>query len=139
MVFLILLLCLESAIDLSAQYCVSLKYDNNGNRIFFQALNCNYEFRQETADDTKDEEMSEHYEEDDLSVYPNPNDGKFKVKAENEGNVMGFQVFDNKGVLIRNGMLVEEADIDITNHPAGVYLLRIIKDDGVYSRMVLKL
>ena len=41
--------------------------------------------------------------------------------------------------MLKNECLSEDKKMDITDNPAGVYLLRIIKGDDVCSRIVVKL
>ena len=41
--------------------------------------------------------------------------------------------------MIKEDRLIENLQIDITDNPAGAYLLRIIKDDSVYNRVVVKI
>lgn len=138
MIFLVMLLYLIPANDLSAQYCLSLKYDNNGNRISMSVKNCLQEFRSEETED----EISDYDEKiEELLVYPNPSAGIFDVEldGDNADDEVVFQLFDNKGVLIKNGGFVKRMSFDICNNPAGIYLLRVIKGENVYSRIVVKL
>ena len=50
-----------------------------------------------------------------------------------------YQIYDNKGVLVKTYNYVGNQEIDISNNPAGVYLLRIIKGESVCSKVVVKL
>ena len=73
-------------------------------------------------------------------VYPNPSDGVFvvNVKTDDDGSAM-YQVFNAKGILVQNGMCAINREIDMSNNPAGMYLLRIIKGDSMWSCVVVKL
>lgn len=143
MIFLMGLLCLVSSEELYSQHCFKMSYDKNGNRITFKVTDCSICIRG-SAD--ANDELDAKYEndsngEDDLFVYPNPNEGKFRVEINSEEENSSFQVFvyDNKGVLVYERETNESIDVDISNNPAGAYLLRIIRDDNVRSVVVVKL
>ena len=78
---------------------------------------------------------------EEVKVYPNPNDGSFKVimpESIKHDNAC-YELFDINGVVISDGNIHEfEMDIDIGDHPAGVYLLKISNGDDVISKIVLK-
>lgn len=142
-IFLVGLLCLIGSDDLSAQYCISLRYDNNGNRMNFAVANCAAEQRDGNEENIETEEISEQENDDenDLIVYPNPNDGNFKIQIKDEDCtcMCAYQVYDSKGVMVKSDWFVKTTNIDIGNNPPGVYLLRIIKDGIVGNRIVVKL
>ncbi len=79
----------------------------------------------------------------DVLVYPNPNNGIFDIKINDVENtevgLVNFEVYNNIGVLVKKDELINEMKIDITDNPAGMYLLRITKDDKVYSCVIVKL
>lgn len=130
------LLCLVSSKELFSQHCLNMSYDKNGNRISLMTKDCVKYMRGDV--ETYDElEVDEEYL-DELLVYPNPNDGRFKIKLNSEG-LADVGIYDNKGILIDNLKFADEVDVDISDNPAGVYLLRIIKDDDVRSVIVVKL
>ena len=139
-VFLMGLVCLVGNKELFSQHCFEMSYDKNGNRINFRTVNCLKYLRESVVDEETLEE-TEDRKEDDFLVYPNPNNGKFRIKIrtdeKNESAVM--YIYDNKGVLINSEEFVEFVDVDISDNPSGVYLLRIIGSDGIISEMVVKL
>lgn len=139
MVFLFILLALALPEKLNAQYCLDFKYDKSGNRIEMFVHNCGLEYNGQTRE-MIDEEISEKKISEDLLVYPNPNNGCFVVDIKNNDvETTLYLLFNATGTLVQKGECSNNHNIDITNNPAGMYLLRIIKGDKVYSRVVVKL
>ena len=139
MIFLMGLLCLVSSSDLFSQHCFKISYDKNGNRICFMSKDCVVVERGEL---NTDEILMERDAEDidDLLVYPNPNNGKFKIElkdAEVEG-VCDLYIYDNKGIVVNSRKFFKELYIDITDNKAGVYLLRIVGENVEKSVIVVK-
>ncbi len=142
-VFLSVLLCLVVSDETVAQGCLMFNYDKSGNRVEMLVYDCGAEDK-EMTDDVISGEISENEMtvNDDLLVYPNPNNGIFDIKINDENADAGktlFEVYNNIGVLVRKDELINDMRIDITDNPAGMYLLRITKDDKVYSCVVVKL
>ena len=71
-------------------------------------------------------------------MYPNPNEGVFDISVDDEESIV-VQIYNVNGVMVKNECLSEDKKMDITDNPAGIYLLRIIKGDDVCSRIVVKL
>ena len=135
------LLCLVSSNgDLLSQNCYKVSYDKNGNRISFFVTSCSEYYRGDVEDDVKTEELCEN-EIDDFIVYPNPSNGRFRVELKSNENdaLADAYVYDNKGVLLSIRKFTGNMDVDISDYPAGTYLLRIIKNDEVRSMVVVKL
>ena len=141
-VFLSVLLCLVVSDEIIAQDCLMFKYDKSGNRVEMLVYDCGAESKEKTNDVIAGE-ISENEMTLDVLVYPNPNNGIFDIKINDVENtevgLVNFEVYNNIGVLIKKDELINEMRIDITDNPAGMYLLRITKDDKVYSRVIVKL
>ncbi len=138
--FLFVLLCLVCSSKINAQKCLTFRYDDSGNRTEMLVGNCGFEYKEQAVKAT--EEISANDISDDLSVYPNPTKGIFMVRMDNnesDVNSVVVQIYNNAGVMVKEDRLMENQQIDITNNPAGAYLLRIIKDDSVYNCVVVKL
>lgn len=142
-VFLMGLLCLICGDDLFAQYCISLKYDSNGNRINLTVVDCDVEQRNYEKEDLNEGISFYDIDDDnDCFVFPNPNDGKFKIQIageESDYNEALFQLYDNKGVIIKSARFVKTINVDIVNVPAGVYLLRIIRECDISDSIIVKI
>lgn len=135
-----LLLCLVLSSKINAQNCLTFRYDDSGNRIEMLFGNCGFEYKEQERIETT--EISINSKEEDLSVYPNPNKGTFVVELNNCETYIQpaiVRVYNNVGIMIKEDILTKNLHIDITNNPAGAYLLRIIKDDSVYDCVVVKI
>ncbi len=74
----------------------------------------------------------------DLTIFPNPSEGKFQLAVNDKGftkgemgiyNVMGEKVFES---MIYN----ETSTIDLSNQPKGIYFVRLISDKGTVVRKI---
>ena len=68
-------------------------------------------------------------------VYPNPSEGVFNIEGL---NIRKVEVFNALGQPVfakdtENGLM-----IDLTNRAAGIYLIRIVTDNGVWNHQVMK-
>lgn len=141
MIFLMGLLCLVCSAELHAQYCVLLKYDDNGNRTNLSVRECFVESRNVGQQEIIGEEISEG-NNDGLIVYPNPNKGIFNIELCDEVDEKYeavLQIYDNRGVMLSECEFIRSVSVDIGNNPAGLYLLRIIRGEEMYNRIVVKL
>lgn len=139
-IFLMVLLCLVCSLKAFSQQCLYFKYDKTGNRIESYEGDCGNEYKEQSRKLINDEEISETEEQQELSVYPNPNNGIFKIIVnDDESSSVVYQIYDDKGVMIKTDCYVENRDIDISDNPAGIYLLRIIKGEKVCGKIVVKL
>lgn len=133
LVFLVLLLSQISNNYTVAQRCLSFDYDRDGNRISrFVQINCI---------EMKDyAEVEEKQVVTDITIYPNPTDGCFKIiMPEGVGKEHLYcLIYDLNGVLINENSLSEETDVYIGDKPNGAYLLKIINGDETYSRIIVK-
>jgi PKD repeat protein len=77
-----------------------------------------------------------------LAVYPNPNNGTFRVEFQVEGlqeveirvvSLVGQMMYESKPGNV-SGTYREE--IDLSNEAAGVYVLQLVTEDGTVSRRV---
>lgn len=137
------LLCLVSGNEVFSQHCFKISYDKNGNRVSFIAKECDkYERGSADVEETLDVlEENPDDETEDLFVYPNPNNGRFQIELKGAecDDLVEVYVYNNKGILITSQKFVERICVDISDYPAGVYLLRIIRDKGKRSEIVVKL
>lgn len=140
--FQMLLLCLVCSIDASAQKCINLKYDRCGNRTSLIIDDCGYEYGgAEDARTAVSDMYGDKEGENDILIYPNPNKGVFRIEIEDECLADRYivQIYNNNGIMLRTECCNGDYDVDISDNPAGTYLLRIIKGDIVYGKIVVKL
>lgn len=80
----------------------------------------------------------EDMEKENISVYPNPVDNLLKIKlvGDKEANI---QLFNLVGQQVYNGKAVNNAEINVSNMKAGVYMLKVSQNGKVYtSKVVVK-
>ncbi|MBO7628537.1 MAG: T9SS type A sorting domain-containing protein, partial [Bacteroidales bacterium] len=68
-----------------------------------------------------------------LNVYPNPTNGHITIEGMPEGG--HIELYDVTGRLVKTST---KPQINISDCPAGVYILRCISSDGVAARRVIK-
>ena len=72
----------------------------------------------------------------DVKVYPNPSEGIFNIEGQ---NIRKVEVFNALGQPVyakdsENGLMM----IDLMNHAAGIYLVRVVTDNGIVNHQVMK-
>lgn len=71
-----------------------------------------------------------------ISVYPNPNDGRFKVSST-FGAMKSIQVYSIQGKMLENIEFTENTIETDLNLPRGSYLLKIFGDEELFIRKVI--
>ncbi|MGL5890055.1 MAG: T9SS type A sorting domain-containing protein, partial [Bacteroidia bacterium] len=74
--------------------------------------------------------------------YPNPNDGVFTLAFElSSAKTVQFEVLDVQGRKVyeqrREGVLSHREQIDLSMAESGIYVLRIITNDGVATQKIV--
>ena len=73
-----------------------------------------------------------------FSIYPNPSKGIFNIKSKTVLNNAQLLIRDINGKLILSQTLnSDNIKIDISNSPAGIYLLQIITDNKIINHKIL--
>lgn len=72
---------------------------------------------------------------DDAQIYPNPTTGVLQIEAQ---GLKGVEVYDLMGrqVVSQSLIQIDAKEIDLSCCPSGVYLVKLITDDGVVIRRV---
>jgi len=82
--------------------------------------------------------------ETEIKLYPNPNTGKFTLLLNKQiDNKVSYAIYDVTGKLIQNkdlnnNNINSEIEIDISNFPAGIYMINITIDNQEFSKKVIK-
>ena len=71
-----------------------------------------------------------------VRIYPNPSEGIFNIEGQ---NIRKVEVFNALGQSVyakdtESGLMM----IDLTNRAAGIYLVRIVTDDGIVNQQIMK-
>lgn len=79
------------------------------------------------------------YNVQEISAYPNPTNGGFTIQLEGE-EILEVNVYSLRGRLVSsNKEYAPGTQIDISNQPAGTYILRVKNTKGLTSKMIQKL
>ena len=72
----------------------------------------------------------------DVKIYPNPSAGIFNIEGQNIRKVEVFNVLGQPVYAkdTENGLIM----IDLTNHAAGIYLIRVVTDNGIVNNQIMK-
>jgi len=87
----------------------------------------------------EDEEEQENIEESFVQAIPNPSNGLLTLTFS-DNDVQNVFIYDMRGKVIFKDENVKgnRLPVNITNQPAGVYLIRVICNDKIISRKVIK-
>lgn len=132
--FLALVLSYLFGNEAVAQKCLNFRYDAGGNRVK-KVLNHNC-LMQRDMDDVQEQDAAVE-----LTVYPNPTDGNFKIVIPKKirHDKSGYKLYDMNGMLLLDDILrADVTEVDIGNCPSGVYLLRITNGEEEFSKIILK-
>jgi len=73
-----------------------------------------------------------------MKVYPNPTNGFFTLEFETDG-VYNLTISDMSGRIISRETVNEQSvQMDISNYPAGVYILTISNGKGQTTMRIVK-
>lgn len=141
---LTLIIFLFSTTGALSQSMISFSYDAAGNRIS-RTIVFNTSQANAPAAPAEDEEITEvHSEmlsEMILSIYPNPTEGILKIDIQNmpAGVKADISLYNSSGNLIVLEQGIDfSTTIDITSHPSGIYILKIIIGDEHTEWKIIK-
>ncbi|WP_294819098.1 T9SS type A sorting domain-containing protein [uncultured Flavobacterium sp.] len=60
-----------------------------------------------------------------LNAYPNPGDGIFRISSSHPDEIESIRVYSTSGQLVFNGSISGNGIIDISNQPAGIYIVQL--------------
>ena len=72
-----------------------------------------------------------------VTVFPNPFVDRLTVMLNFSGEVI-FMVYSLEGLLAMNKIISDYSEIDFSDYPPGIYLIRIICDEKVFLKKVVK-
>ena len=77
--------------------------------------------------------------ESDFEFFPNPVYRTFKIKHENARSIIGIELFGFDGKLKRGFDYNENERYNLEDLPSAPYVIKIITDKGIYSKLLLKI
>ncbi|MDR0863721.1 MAG: T9SS type A sorting domain-containing protein [Candidatus Symbiothrix sp.] len=117
---------------------ITFGYDTAGNRI---NRVIEVQLRSGETDEEPPKEYAEALAEMVIKIYPNPTEGLLHVSIENmpEGVTAQIALYQLNGNLIITQKGIQNfTELNISNQPAGVYLLRIIAGDEHTEWKIIK-
>jgi len=77
--------------------------------------------------------------DDNFKIFPNPTKGVLNIHIVNTGYLTGIEVYNSFGerVYQSGGLKTKEFSIDLSRNPPGIYFLKTINNNKVYSRKIV--
>ncbi|WP_242204048.1 T9SS type A sorting domain-containing protein [Aestuariivivens insulae] len=73
----------------------------------------------------------------DISLYPNPTQSEFTIKANNRTKISSVSIFNTLGTKIDDVISLSENKYDISHLSSGLYLVKVFGNDGTATTMKL--
>ena len=82
----------------------------------------------------QEDELSVHeFGQDAVVVFPNPTDGIFNITSKSD--VLKIEVYNTRGQML---LKTQKRSINLSSHPNGIYFIKVITEEGVLNKKVLK-
>lgn len=126
----------------SAQDKIGYTYDSAGNRINRKAVQSfKKTMARLQANPSEDQRASDMQHDHSITIYPNPTDGLLRINISQlkKTDDCSLCFYTSQGTLIiTENVKKENVYINISNQPAGIYLLKITINDKVTTWKVIK-
>lgn len=126
----------------SAQSRITYSYDAAGNRIKREiTLSFSQNMPKQQSLTSQEQIYSEVLHEHLVKIYPNPTEGALEVSILGLKNTekCSLKVYTTQGKQIMTvNVNTDSANIDISNHPAGIYLLKITINNSSTTWKIIK-
>jgi beta-glucanase (GH16 family) len=79
-------------------------------------------------------------DEETYKIYPNPNKGRFVIQiTKNVDSFQKIEILNINGILIIQRVFLnsDKVTIDLSDFPKGTYILKIIKDNNIFSNKII--
>ncbi len=77
----------------------------------------------------------EEIDNEEVVIYPNPVDDIVMLETHGRASLQNVIIYDVNG---RKVISTSESQIDISNLPSGVYLMKIESSDGIFYKKIIK-
>lgn len=138
------LVCALLSVSAFADHVVQFTYDQAGNRtgraIVLPAASS--ALRNVVPTDSTTAVFSDTFAEMALNVYPNPTHGQLKIELDGlpEGESFRFLILSSGGEQVMNVETTENpADADLSECPAGIYLLKLFYKETTKNFKIIRL
>ncbi|MEI8202249.1 MAG: T9SS type A sorting domain-containing protein [Bacteroidota bacterium] len=73
-----------------------------------------------------------------ISIYPNPASDEITIEAKGNNEKIGFEIINPIGQMIFEGSFMEKTIVQTKNFSQGVYMLKLIRRNGIELKKVVK-
>ncbi|MGM0477907.1 MAG: T9SS type A sorting domain-containing protein [Bacteroidota bacterium] len=111
--------------------------------VLFEVFQYNGSFKNNDTDNSSTDTTSRSNAnsidlEDEISIFPNPNDSSFNVFLQNHKAYRSIELFNSMGKMVYSKETVGgQNKINVKNIPTGVYYLHLIAIDEVVTRKII--
>ncbi|WP_169816816.1 T9SS type A sorting domain-containing protein [Wenyingzhuangia fucanilytica] len=79
---------------------------------------------------------SEITKQEEVSIYPNPNQGTFKIKLKH-GKSVKYSIYSANGVELQKGNIESTKEINLNHNQTGIYILKVEGNQGVSTHKIV--
>ena len=74
-----------------------------------------------------------------IEIYPNPTNGEFQIEMPEESSYNRVEVMNivGKQLFVKNTNSEKRLSFDLSNHPKGLYLVKISSDNEIIVKKVM--
>ncbi len=127
---------------------IAFEYDAAGNRISRKVITLRSATASEIPGEEEEEEIPEEPQvftdvlaQSSIYIYPNPTKGLLRVEINSNGasKPVSLQVYDMSGrMLLQESNVASSTTVDLSNQPAGTYILQLISDTEKNEWKIIK-
>lgn len=78
------------------------------------------------------------FAEEDLTIYPNPSRGQFRVKCIREdGNQLNMRISDMRGRVLQESIVHDDQPVDLRGFQNGIYFLQFTIGNQIFTRKLI--
>jgi len=71
-----------------------------------------------------------------FAIHPNPSTGRFTIRTSSQGD-FDIEIYNTQGQVIKTGMINGNSEVDMSNQPRGMYLIKISNPENHWLQKVL--
>ena len=128
--------------SISAQNTIYYSYDDNGNRVTRSiALKKSSAVTDSAYEETEKEIFKDEIGEIHISIYPNPTKGNLVVEVSGTSTeaLIEYGIYSATGTILKKQIVSDpQFNIDFTNQPCGMYILKLNIEGKISEWKIIK-